>query len=376
MAGLLNVIAAVFGGISLVPGLESIFKPQTPPDQTTIVQITLGTGNLSASLGGNVPGVSLWDVEGQSIGGVFGSSSIEPQGNTISIPVVANTTVGNVAAEYIAVTNGGDDAVCVAAVGVTFPTGQQTAFMTNIGVTCGADWYPSLPVIPDSNLQSSCIWIDRDGSNGLRFQGFGVHLTDFVNSYALSQEYLNNTASMCKSGPRFRMYEQLKTEDSILVFNPPLQYNEDGSDADISKVINNPGVPGDLNMALQNAVCSREAFGAGCPGAARPKAKRDSQFMQGQLVISAYAQHSAREVCESDTSHGPDFASVNEGLYCDMDQKKLWNICSQNVTQMCFDTEQFQMRGSNFRVQGVSWNNTDSSVPSKSYQTTHKWGFV
>jgi hypothetical protein len=172
------------------------------------------------------------------------------------------------------------------------------------------------------------------------------------------------------------MYEQLKTEDSILVFKPPLQYKDDGSDADISKVINNPGVPGDLNMALQNAVCSREAFGAGCPGAARPKAKRGSQFLQGHLVISAYAQHSAQEVCESDTSRGPDFVSLNEGLYCDMVEKKLWNTCSPNVTQVCFDTEQGQMRGINFRMRGISRSNTDSSVPLKSYHTTHKWGFA
>lgn len=376
MAVVLNVIGLVLGGVGLIQGIESIFKPQTPPDQTTIVQITLGTGDLSSSLSGNVPGVSLWDVEGQSIGGAFGTNSIEPQGNTISIPVVADPIVGNVAAQYIAVTNGGNDAICIAAVGVTFPTGQQTAFMTNIGVNCNADWYPSLPVIPASNLRSSCIWIDRDGSNGLRFQGFGVHLTDFVDSDALSKQYQLNNASMCQSGPRFRMYEQLKTEESILVFKPPLQYKEDGSDADLSKVINNPGVLGDPNFTLQDSVRRREAFKGGYPQTSRPKAKRDGQFMQGHLVISAYAQHSAREVCESDTSRGPDFVSVNEGLYCDMDQKKLWNICSQNVTQTCFDTEQREMRGSNFRMRGVAWNNTDSSVPSKSYQKTHNWGFV
>jgi hypothetical protein len=153
----LNVIAAVVGGISLVPGLSNIFKPQIPPDQTTIVQITLGQGNLSDSLGGNMPGVNLWDIEGQSIGGAFGTSEIVPQGNTVSISVVANKTVGNVPAAYIAVTNGGDDAICIAAVGVTFPTGQQAAFLTNLGVACGADWYPSLPVLPDSNVNASCI---------------------------------------------------------------------------------------------------------------------------------------------------------------------------------------------------------------------------
>jgi hypothetical protein len=66
------------------------------------------------------------------------------------------------------------------------------------------------------------------------------------------------------------MYERLKTEDSILVFKPPLQYKDDGSDADLSKVINNPGVMGDLNIELQNEDCSREAFKGGSPGLSRP----------------------------------------------------------------------------------------------------------
>lgn len=99
------------------------------------MQITLGTGNLSASSGGNVPGVSLLDIEGQSIGGVFGSSHIEPQGTRFLFQLSPTKPL----AMSLRNTNGGDDAICVAAVDVTFPTGQQTAFMTNIGVTYGAD---------------------------------------------------------------------------------------------------------------------------------------------------------------------------------------------------------------------------------------------
>jgi hypothetical protein len=54
-------------------------------------------------------------------------------------------------------------------VGLTYPTGQQAAFMANIAVACGVDWYLSLLVIPNSKLNASCTWVDRDGSNGLCF---------------------------------------------------------------------------------------------------------------------------------------------------------------------------------------------------------------
>jgi len=38
-------------------------------------------------------------------------------------------------------------------------------------------------------------------------------------------------------------------------------------------------------------------------------------------------------------SAGPDFVSLSEGLFCDMDEKQLWPLCSSsNATSSCFDT--------------------------------------
>lgn len=49
-----------------------------------------------------------------------------------------------------------------------------------------------------------------------------------------------------------------------------MQYKDDGSDADLPKVINNPSVMGGLNMELQNEAYNWEAFKGGCPGLSRP----------------------------------------------------------------------------------------------------------
>ena len=59
------------------------------------------------------------------------------------------------------------------------------------------------------------------------------------------------------------------------------------------------------------------------PESKQTKAKRElslrrSAAIARQLVVSKEVQHSARELCESETSHGSDFVSVPNKLFCDM----------------------------------------------------------
>ncbi|KAK4444390.1 hypothetical protein QBC34DRAFT_278801, partial [Podospora aff. communis PSN243] len=46
-----------------------------------------------------------------------------------------------------------------------------------------------------------------------------------------------------------------------------------------------------------------------------------------RLVISEFDFHSAKDVCESSSSWGPDMAVVPEGLFCDMCTRKVYPIC-------------------------------------------------
>lgn len=86
-------------------------------------------------------------------------------------------------------------------------------------------------------------------SIGIPHQGFGIHLADFGSglSKALAESFVANHDLMCRSGPRFRMYVNIIIEDPILIFDPPLEYNPDGTDVDPSKVIGNPGKLANFN---------------------------------------------------------------------------------------------------------------------------------
>lgn len=156
----------------------------------------------------------------------------------------------------------------------------------------------------------------------------------------LASEYNRTLDATCKSGPRFRMYEQLRTEDSILRFETKPESNDDGSDVDIRKIVGNPDVLTDPNVAALTRQCSKTLGGNDCQRAAapplstrlqrQPKVRRNDAFMEGHLVTTPFPEHSARELCERSTSPGPDMVSMCEGLYCDMSERKVWDICSEN----------------------------------------------
>jgi hypothetical protein len=66
-----------------------------------------------------------------------------------------------------------------------------------------------------------------------------------------------------------------------------------------------------------------------------------------RLVISHYKDHSAREVCETEHTWGPDFASMEERLHCNMCTRELLGFCGLDVGgDDCFDLEKKMVRRS------------------------------
>ncbi|EXJ66860.1 uncharacterized protein A1O5_10055 [Cladophialophora psammophila CBS 110553] len=321
--------------------------------------------------GGNTPGASLWDFNGGAIGFTDGTSKILPQGNFVDITVNPNAEAGNIQAAYVSITNGGKDAVCIAGLALTFPDGGRAGFSTNVAAACGAFWSNSnTPVLQQQATgeieNPKCVWIDRDGSNGIPYQGFGIHLPSFSNSNKnLGASYSDNRDLMCKSGPRFRMYPQLITEESILVFPHPPEFITDsddpsliGTDKDPGFIIENPGVAGgNLISGLLSGILRRRdvirryhqhgpalstsTIGSdGSSGTQAPPRRPLAEL----LIISPHEFNSARELCESWNSFGHSFVSLPESLFCDMTDKSLYYTCSDKVMSCCLDTDQASFR--------------------------------
>lgn len=240
---------------------------------------------------------------------------------------------------------------------------------------------------PTAKSAPKCLWIDRNKSNDLPFQGFGYHIRDFVDNKDQASAYVKNNALMCKSGPRLRMYPDLQTQDPILFFKPELRYNTDGTDVDPALVINNPGVMTDVSVfgrSLDDRATGTENNITLTPSdniysytdpVKSYQLQQARRMFQGQLIISAMPTHSAKGLCESSSSFSPDFVSIPENLYCDMDEKTLYGLCSDTQSSCCFDLGQTQLRTCSARqIRGMSGAGQHTGNESKEYTRIQRWG--
>ena len=78
----------------------------------------------------------------------------------------------------------------------------------------------------------------------------------------------------------------------------------------------------------------------------RNLSRRSGSFAFPHLIASPHDRHSAKELCESESSHGPDFISSSEGIFCDMDTKIHWPLCDQMTEDQCYhwDTHSLVLR--------------------------------
>ena len=328
----IDVVSSLIGIGTFLAGLV----PKQSDEDQTVVRIGVGMSKVSAdNTGGNQPGIHLYDVEGRSIGSTFGSKTKILDGGFMDISVPFDSDVGQEPTDYIAVTNGGDDALCIAYIVLTQPDGDSKVWYGDIAKACGADWYPSELKTNKDDYQAACIWIDRDHSNGLQFQGFGLHINDFASpTQERVDQYNENMDLMCKAEPRLKMYEKMTSQDPISFFKPPLEYNATTRvDSDPSLVLDPTHwvLTTDLSTNKKRVVDTDQA------PPPRVVRRQKSSLFGNKLVVSESIHHSAKELCESAGSVGPDFVSLAEQLFCDMDTRKTWPLCGTNKTVHCFD---------------------------------------
>ena len=278
------------------------------------------------------------------------------------------------------------------------------------------------------SVQPRCFWVTNQISSTRKYQGFGVHLTDFVADQPISKQYKSNRASCCHSTARFSMFRNIGSKDSIPFYSPPLQFTANGTDLNpdgiptaptsiTSKVFAaniqgvNTGSEGDgvasgasalidgkpdvsaeitprwrrggqrrQNKAREGASQRNSTDRSWQQHTARQTATDDTgdlPYMGGHLVISSMTYHSAELLCTDENSAGPDFVSVVEGLYCDMAEKVLYPLCSASTNgTACFD------RNTNSMCQAAILNTrsadgnlvfASSGAMSKSYSNVIQW---
>lgn len=101
-----------------------------------------------------------------------------------------------------------------------------------------------------------------------------------------------------------------------------------------------------------------------------PIHKRDRpQWIVDRLVVSNLTQHRAADLCDSETSWGPDFIG-SDGLFCDMQTKTLTPLCSAHDVDGCLNVDSLEKRVTKRATVAKRLVDLDH----KSYQRVDQWG--
>ncbi|KAI1122808.1 hypothetical protein F5Y10DRAFT_253288 [Nemania abortiva] len=331
MAALLDAIGLISGVLGIIQfGMDNL--PQENSEGST-VRITVGldtTDGLSNS-GGDLPDVRLFNEAGDFLGitvdpgkvksGEFGDITIEHDHNSGSQATYALFSANN-------------DAICIAYTSITWPSGDQYAWVGDWGRQCGGTWYYSNVYISASGVKPDCLWID--GDNDQPQTGFQVHWPEFANkgdnSLPESPDDKNARVDyLCNAGPPFKMYSYPDTDPrSIVAWVPKTQ-----------RSLPNEQTSAPSHGPSKHPLSARFRSSQHYP---RTNQTTTPPPMGGSLVIGDSDQHSAEDLCGSATSFGPDFLNVQTGIFCRMSDKTTWPVCDgANTTDNCFNNNLNQL---------------------------------
>ncbi len=242
----------------------------------------------SDEVGDGIPRVAIYPQTSQTSSDIVYGDSIVVDADG------SHTFAGSDMPDRIYVTNADTTPICVAGVYVTYPDNTTLVMSGNLGRVCGADNYESLVEVlpmPDAS-PSACVWVDRHHSNGIKLGGIAFDLMSKVDGDGESwsrldgKNMLSSVEDLCTSPFMFAE----KKKDNI-------KRSDDGTS------------PAPLPF-------------------------------KSQLVKSGLKSSSAARLCSERHTIGPDFVSLSEKLYCNMDTRRVYPLCEQGVKGLCFDGDQ------------------------------------
>ncbi|KAK0513983.1 hypothetical protein JMJ35_003705 [Cladonia borealis] len=293
-----QVIAVAAGVVTMFQFLQGLF-PSTPVQgSTSHIRIGVGldgtfNGSTLSDSDGAVKGIRVYNEDKILIGTGKGDGVI-PSGSFQDISIDQSKGKGQ-QPTYLQL-NAGTDALCIAYITQQWPDGTQRGWSGDMGRQCNQAWAYSNIIIDDSNYKPDCTWLDQDHSNGISAAAVQIHM-----------EYFTNTTSNYSQDPSFYC------SSPVLLF----EYDNYQTGA------------GDNFWTSKRRVKQRDTP----VKRIRPR----SAAMNSSIVSSTDPSHSAVKLCDSDTSYGPDFVSLSEGIFCDMATKTPWPLCSESVADNCYD---------------------------------------
>ena len=88
-----------------------------------------------------------------------------------------------------------------------------------------------------------------------------------------------------------------------------------------------------------------------------PRSPIPSRFAE-MVVMSHNPTHNATELCKDTWAHGPSFVSFEEGVFCDMEEKIAWPLCTGvDGEKGCYDWKSHSMVESRVKRRVMGYTN-------------------
>ncbi|THX91240.1 hypothetical protein D6D08_03297 [Aureobasidium pullulans] len=347
--GFVDAIGLLGTGLGIIQfGLDN-FVPDQKDAQGTIVGIKGGDGaGASNTLVGNLfitsarqTMISDKSNQGGKISKVYAYNSQNVQlgtagsqtmaGNADYLTYTVDQDVPGAQGQYVGIQNG-NDATCIAWITVKmFDNSLGGAWTGDIGRSCGQSWFESQEVagqLEDGSVyRPSCTWLDGNHDNEIP----SAALKFSTYSYGPDTSHVTLDRDACAS--------TIFAADEKEIKDAPI----------------------DTSMAKRSNLQRRARL----------------SWMEQKLVISNIPSHSATNLCNSETSWGPDFAD-SYGMLCDMGTKTLYTLCSKEQIDGCVNISTEQYRNStntaSVAMQQRSIAKRTVSTAFKTYEQTSVWG--
>jgi hypothetical protein len=326
-------MAAVIEAIGLISGVLGIiqFGIDNLPEKDSVgskVRVTVGldvSGGLS-NAGGDLPDIRLFNEAGDFLGITADPGKVD-SGGFGDITIDHDKNSANQAAYALFSAN--DDAICIAYASITWPSGDQYAWVGDWGRQCGGSWYYSNQYIGASGVKPDCLWIDGNGDQPQT--GFQVHWPEFANKgdSTLPESpdgKADRTNYLCTAGWPFQMYTEPDPRG--------ITYKLPDTKRSVAERAYGPSKrPVSARFQQQYARSNGTQPNSNTPAS-----------MVAMLVVGDSPEHSAEGLCTSATSYGPDFFNILTGTFCRMSDKTTWPVCDGvATTDNCFNKDLNQL---------------------------------
>ena len=344
---------------------------------------------------------------------------VDASTGAVAVSVVAATgsSVGPIQAEQLTLQASGPNAVCVQYVESVWQGTIYSGFDGSFGQMCGQEWFWSSSTwgqtTDGKDYTPACIWVD--GTNKKHKNKEHILTAMWVDmSMLLSGAPVpgdnTTTDTFCKS----QIMKFSSTGVAYDVPNVPDGLNQDQEGKGPNKRQLSPGrfdrrattgttssnpvsssVSGHMSIAMGTGAPFPKPFGTNPPypltettnpksigtdppfpvsgtASSKPAATGSLVSANGaltQLVVSDISAHSATTLCNHDMSRGPDFVSTIENLFCDMETKTLYPLCTGSQSSNCFTIDKDQKK---IRKRGGDGSGANDALH-RSYRAVNHW---